>query len=278
MIERDGFYFLPILPPAMREQLERLPSDKSTWPPEFRNEYKRLRSDFTAAKGEFIEWMRKDRDSRMNKTAKLIGSFIVDRLNFDTGRCDPSHQFIADELNIGLRTVERTIPKIGLSGWFEIKRRGRTTTNFYVLRVGKAKVNALLDATLMLRDRRIEARQYRLKSFTEPTKMAGHSASEPVAVAGHEPAEMAGHEPPLWGGKPLKGTSEGEHLNKISCSESREVTYVPATESESKIPVDEVAFGPWIRQNIPDPTKYREAYQLLRDRKMTPEILRGMAA
>ena len=98
MIKADGFYRIPILPKELGEEIKDMP--RKEWPAETRKEYDRLHREFTASKAEFIEWMRKDRDSRMNKTAKLILSYLIDRLNFDTGRCDPSHQTIADELFI----------------------------------------------------------------------------------------------------------------------------------------------------------------------------------
>jgi len=44
------------------------------------------------------------------------------------------------------------------------------------------------------------------------------------------------------------------------------------------LPIDESEFGRWIRANIPDPTFHREALRLLRERKMTPDDLRRMAA
>lgn len=71
----------------------------------------------------------------------------------------------------------------------------------------------------------------------------------------------------------MNRTFEDEPLKEGSCSESREVTY-----PREDIPSRESDFGIWIRSNIPDPTKHREALRLLRERKMTPEILRRMAA
>jgi len=44
------------------------------------------------------------------------------------------------------------------------------------------------------------------------------------------------------------------------------------------IPSEESMFNAWISRNIPDRTYHREAYRLLRERKMTPEVLRRMAA
>lgn len=217
----DGFYWIPILPRELADLIKDRP--RSNWPTEIEAEYRRLHAEFTASKAEFIEWLRKDRDSRMNKTAKLITSFMIDRLNFDTGRCDPSHQFIADELFLSLRTVERTIPRIAASGWIDVTRRGKTTTNFYRFRVAVAKVNALLDLTMDLKDRRLEARARRLR-WSDPTKVADHSAGDPTKVADHEPTNMAGHEPTEMTGKPLNRTFEEEPLNEGIGSEGEGYT------------------------------------------------------
>src|SRR6218665_2904643 len=140
MIQRDGFYWLPILSSDLRKQVERLREDGKPWPAGFKKEYDQLRSGFTKSKAEYKSWVRKDRDSRMNKTAKLVLAFIIDCLNFESGRCDPGQQVIADELGIGLSTVERSIRRIADAQWMEVTRRGKTTTNFYRFRVPVSKV------------------------------------------------------------------------------------------------------------------------------------------
>ncbi|WP_037446880.1 helix-turn-helix domain-containing protein [Sinorhizobium fredii] len=260
MIVEDGYYSIPILPREIASRLK----DKPEWPAELRNEYKRLHAEFTASKAEFSMWVRRDRDSRMNRTAKTILLLILDCLNFDTGRCDPGHQFIADELGVSVRTVERTIPRIAASGWLSITRRGKTTTNFYRPSVPTQKVAAILDYADGLREQRSEERERR-RQLGDPTKMADHSASDPTMVRIHDPTELAG--------KPMNRTFEEEPLKESSCSEGREDTY-----PRESIPTDETQFGPWVKANIHDPTQRREALRLLRERKMTPEILRRMAA
>jgi hypothetical protein len=272
MIERGGFYWIPTLPGDMRERLENLKDNREVWPADFKTDYDRLRSDFTRSKAEFISWMRKDRDSRMNRTGKLVLAFVIDCLNFETGRCDPGQQFIGDELGIGLSTVERAIKRIADADWMEVTRRGKTTTNFYRFRVPVSKVNALLDLTTDLRERRIEARALRLQ-LSDPSKVRDHQTPDPARMTAHDPSEMTAHDPSEMTGKHMNRTPEGEHLNKISLSEVREDTY-----PRESIPTEECDFGLWIRLNIPDPTKHRDALRLLRERKMTPEALRRMAA
>ena len=175
-----------------------------------------------------------------------------------------------------VRTVERTVPRIAAADWIEITRRGKTTTNFYRFRVPVARVNKLLDVTTELRDRRIDARNQRLAMRSDPTKVAGHSPSDPTKMADHEPTKVSGHDPTEMTGKPMKGTSEGEPLNKNGAMSGKPL--VGTYTRETEIPSDEARFGPWIRMNIPDQAFHREALRLLRERKMTPEILRRLAA
>lgn len=265
----DGFYTIPLLPADIAAQLKQ----KDEWPKDLQEDYRRLRSEFTAAKAEFASWVRRDRHSLMNRTAKTILLHIIECLNFDTGRCDPGHQYLADELGISVRTIERTIPRIAKSGWISVQRRGKTSTNFYTLRVPCEKIHAILEYTDHLRDLRKEEREKRLLALSDPTKLADHSQSDPTFVRSHEPTKLADHDPTKLAGKPMKRTFEGEPLNNSSCSEGREDTY-----PRESIPTEECDFGIWIRLNIPDPTKHRDALRLLRERKMTPEALRRLAA
>ncbi|MCA0342871.1 MAG: hypothetical protein LCH99_24475 [Proteobacteria bacterium] len=274
MIERDGFYWIPLLPAEMREELEKLPAKKADWPADFRAEYQRRAAEFTAAVSTFRKWVRKDRHSDMTSSAKQMVYFLLDSLNFETGRCDPSHQAIADELGLCVRTVERMSQRIRC--WVEVTRRGKTTTNFYRLRVSVAKVADLVEYSDSLREQRAEDRQRRRRFFphqSEPTSVSGHSGGEPTFARGHEPTSVSGHEPTSVSGKHKKRTYEGEHKNEDSLSDMQEGTY-----PREDIPSDTNLFSRWIEDHIPDRSQHREAYRLLRERKMTPEILRRMAA
>ncbi|MBD8555531.1 helix-turn-helix domain-containing protein [Rhizobium sp. CFBP 8762] len=281
MIQANGFYLMPTLPRELAGHLKAMPRDKQAWPEDFRKAYDLCHSEFWQAKKEFSTWIRKDRDSRMNRTAKAILLLILDCLNCDTGRCDPSHQFIADEIGISVRTVERTIPRIVASQWLFVLRRGRTTTNFYRICAPVSKVNHILDYSTTLKERRTEEREerrYHHGRLSDPTKMADHSHHEPTKMADHEPTKMAGHEPTQMAGKHMKRTWEDEHGNKGSCSEGSEGTYTHVRTRNESIPDDEAAFSRWINAHIPDRTRHREALKLLRERRMTPEDLRRLAA
>ena len=210
MIEPDehGYLWIPVLPADFAAQTNGLSESKVE---EARAIYRR---EFNSAIAQFRRWIRRDRDKSLNKTAKEITYYLLDCLNFDTGRCDPSYQTIADEVDCSVRTVERLVPKIAKSGWFDVKRRGKTCTNYYVFRVASSKVSFIDEAADAKRDYRKEEwmkrKEFRRHAQSEPTEMAGHSDSEPTTERSHEPTEMAGHEPTPVTGKLNKGTYEGE--------------------------------------------------------------------
>lgn len=273
MREHDGFYFIPLLPCDMRERLLRLPPNKKQWPRDFADRYSRLRADFTASKAAFIAMARKDRDRRMTRTAKVLLSYLVDCVNFDTGRCDPSQQTIADEIGVCVKTVERVVKQIVAAGWLDVSRRGKTSTNFYRLRVAAGKVAAIEEDSSARREVRRAGAKHRLRPESDQTSMSDHTADDPTRMSDHEQTSMSGHEQTSMSDKPLKGTSEAEPLNENKITEAREGTY-----TGEGIPSEESEFRSWISSNIPDRTQHREAYRLLRERKMTPELWRRMAA
>jgi hypothetical protein len=281
----DGHYWLPILPKDIAEQIDALPpgirDDRAKWPKELREEYKRLHAYFTRSKAEFLSWLRKDRDSRMTATAKEITRFLVESLNFDTGRCDPSHQLIADELGYSVRTVERLVPRIAESGWMAVTRRGKTSTNFYRFRVATAKVNALLDLSETLRERRKNDREERRRQFlmrrSDPTRMADHSTSDPTTMADHEPTSMTGHEPTRMSGKPLNRTLGEEPLNEAQGSEGEgdalhaghHESLKPFTPPEDDADVEEMVMS-WL-EGCP-PRIVLQLFDHLRNRLMTGDF------
>ncbi|WP_274626549.1 hypothetical protein [Arvimicrobium flavum] len=230
MRTEGGFYWIPIMPRALAEKTN---GPRVDWPKDVEAEYNRLHTQFTASKAEFSSWVRKDRDGRMTANAKLILIFLVESLNFNTGRCDPAHQTIADELELGLRTVQRLMPQIAASGWIEVIRRGKTTSNFYRLRVPCEKVHSILDRVDGLRERRREEREDRRRRMSEPPVVADHPDSEPPFERSHEPPVVADHEPPVVADKPLKRTPEEEPLNYSKGSEGEGYTLRAREDVES---------------------------------------------
>ena len=71
-------------------------------------------------------------------------------------------------------------------------------------------------------------------------------------------------------------------LNEYPDTSAPEVKDYPIRAREDDhgalIPTNPDTFGSWVRKNIPDPNKHRDALRLLRERRMTPEILRRFAA
>ena len=234
MRQADGFYWIPIMPKAL---VDRTKGPRVEWSKETETEYRRLHAEFTASKAEFMSWVRKDRDSKMVANAKLILIFLIDSLNFDTGRCDPAHQTIADELELGLRTVQRLMPQIAASGWLDVIRRGKTTSNFYRLRVPCEKVHGILDRVDGLRERRKVESEDLSRRMCEPPVVAYHSDSEPPFESSHEPPVVAYHEPPVVADKPLKRTPEEEPLNYSRGSEGDGYT-LRARGEEKQLPYD----------------------------------------
>ena len=268
MLDGD-FYWIPILPPEMRRKMNALPMDKRRWPKDFRDRYQALHREFTAAKGEFIRFARRDKDRKMSARAKNALAYLVDCLNFDTGRCDPSQQTIADEIGCHVSTVERVMRRLIDAGWLAASRRGATNTNFYQLRVTKTKIDAIAEDSEARRDLRRSSRRWK----SDPAKMTDHQQNHPAEMRDHEPAKMTDHDPAKMRDKPLNRTSEGEPLNENKNNHVQEGTY-----TREGIPSDDRLFSRWIEDNIPDRSHHREAYRLLREQKMTPELWRRMAA
>ena len=172
------------------------------------------RSDFVKAKAQFMNWVRQDRDPLMNKTAKLIGAYLIECVNFDTGRCFPSHETIADHIGSSVRTVERTIPRLIEAGWISIRRVRRNAPTFYRFNAPPAKVKRIEECTIALkanRDARREERRYprlieheitpeQVAEFLKPTPMSGRPQFEPTLLTGPDPT--------LSTGEHLKGTPE----------------------------------------------------------------------
>lgn len=239
VIEHDGLLWVPVLDKEFLDALAGAGFDlkrRKDWSQEIAEDYGRRRARFTKAKAEYASWIRKDRDSRMTLTAKTVAITMLECLNFDTGRCDPSHQFIADELGLSRRQIERIVPQIKAAGWIGIKRRGCKETNAYAFCVKPEKVAAILDYSDSLRERRREEREERKLaafSMSDPTPMSDQSWSDPTSMRSPDPTSMSDLDPTPMSDKPLKGTSEGEPLNYSKGSDIEGYT-VRAREEEQE--------------------------------------------
>jgi len=143
---------IPILPRDFDERTKDLSDD----------ERKVLRAEaqrqFVKAKAEWTRFVRKDRTPGLTRTAKLIAIYLIDCLNFETGRCFPSHEAIADELGINEKTVSRSMKAIVAAGWVSLRRARRNLPTFYFFHAPEEKVKRILDMDDALRESR-EARR-----------------------------------------------------------------------------------------------------------------------
>lgn len=201
MIHRGDFYWIPILPKEMRGQPKG-------------SDYKRLRAAFTPAKEEFIKWAFRDRHRFMNKAAKAVLSYLVGCLNFDTGRCDPSQETIAEELGMGVRSVGRAIKSLADAGWLAVSRRGLTTTNFYRLRVPAARIEEIKHDLAERKSLRLALRQEVETEHFDGSLAPDETAVQQSEMASQDKPDLADQEKPKMADKPMNRTSEIEPLNE----------------------------------------------------------------
>ena len=242
---------------------------------------KKYQDEFFASRDQLISWIRRDKDSRMKgRYTKAIAVFVIERVNFETGQCNPSYQFIADEIGCSVRTVEREMPRIEDAGWCRSVRISRTMSKFYVWTAPDHKVKFLDEEKVAKQQARENARierKHRIYQKFEPTDVSARPQFEPTDVSGHEPTGEAAREP-----TDVSGKHTNEHHNGNTqydgLSEGREGTYTHARTRETPIPNNPSVFGVWVRLNIPDHRNHNEALALLRAGKMTLEELRRLSA
>lgn len=192
------FIYLPILPADFDVETKRMtPQERTALE-------KRLQANFVKMKAQLQTWIRQDRDSRMNPTAKLIAAHMLERVNFKTGRCYPSNQSVADDLGKSVRTVERTIPLIVDAGWMSRTRIRRNMPYVYQFHAPEWKVKLIDEEVIARREHRSAARADRYRSFQEgeanrrrqrardPTEMAGQPQFDPTIMAAPDPTVVAG--------------------------------------------------------------------------------------
>ncbi|MDJ1632508.1 helix-turn-helix domain-containing protein [Rhizobium rhizogenes] len=196
---------------------------------------------------------------------------LMQHINARTRDAHPSLERIAAQVGVSRDTVMRSLTRMcdpeGGRHWISRSRADRTQPYTYAFIT--VRLTAVVDGKIDREDRAREvAMEKKRKRFevaaVQPREVANDTG---VEVANGEVFEVAAVQP-----KHL----HNNYLNRTpydSCSEGREDTY-----TREHIPIEEIDFTLWIRRNIPDPTHHREALRLLRERKMTPEILRSMAA
>lgn len=146
---------LPVLPPNFDELTKHL--SKQARDAEFRQR----RTAFNSACSRLEKWIRQDRRPQMTATAKLIAAFLVNSVNFETGRCNPSHETIADHVGISVRHVRRLIPQIAKAGWITYRRAAHNRPTFYTLHAPQDIVAGIEERAELLREERFRRRSNR---------------------------------------------------------------------------------------------------------------------
>ncbi|WP_037462030.1 hypothetical protein [Sinorhizobium fredii] len=210
-------------------------------------------------------------DERLHDIDFRVAFRVMQHINARSRDAHPSLERLAAQLGVHRDTVKRSLGRMcdpnGGRHWLNRTRTNRTATYFYSFVTDR--LNSVFDGKLDREEKARESAQERKRNKLEVARVHPRDVAP---VHSHEVAAMHSHEVARVHPKHLPEN----YLNRTpsdSCSEGGEDTY-----PRESIPTDETQFGPWVRAKIPDPTKRREALRLLRERKMTPEILRRMAA
>ena len=199
---------------------------------------------------------------------------LMQHVNGRTRDAHPSIERLAAQLGVSRDTVMRSLARIsdpeGGRKWINRSRADRTQPYFYTFVTDR--LSGVIDGKIDREDRAREVSQERKRKRHEVAILQHREVAD---LPSPEVADLPSREVATLQHKHLRenyliGTPE----DSIHEEEPLKDTYT----RETGIPLDEADFGPWIRRNIPDQTRHREALRLLRERKMTPEILRRMAA
>lgn len=197
----------------------------------------------------------------IERSAYIEVKWRYDGLN--NGRIGLGCRELADEINMSRNTADRALDVLAEKGFivkskasaFNVKNRAVTEW-----RLTEYKC----DVTGELASKEFMRWEPAKKPQSHPRDTQSHPRDTPLPKMG----EMIGH-------SVTHGTVRPK--SPVSQSHPRD-TYRYTIGSDGVIPTEDRDFSQWVRLNIPDPTQHREALRLLRERKMTPEILRRMAA
>ncbi|MCF3638722.1 helix-turn-helix domain-containing protein [Rhizobium sp. TRM95111] len=224
---------------------------------------------FTSWKLDIIDAM--SCDAQLDDIDFRVAFRMMQHVNAKTRDAHPSLERLAAQLGVHRDTVMRSLNRMcdpnGGRQWLSRRRNSRIESYCYSFVTDR--LNAVIDGKLQREDQARETAQQRRRQRLEVAR------KQPRDVAPLQSPEVANVQSPEVAPLQPKHLTEN-YLNRTpsdSCSDGREVTY-----PRGIIPSNESDFGSWISRNIPDPTKHREALRLLHERKMTPEVLRRMAA
>jgi hypothetical protein len=71
------------------------------------------------------------RDDRLTGSFRIVGAELASRLSFSSGVAEADQLFLEKELGLSLRTVKMAVKALQLTGYFEVVRPGRRSSNRY---------------------------------------------------------------------------------------------------------------------------------------------------
>src|SRR5262245_23039768 len=81
----------------------------------------------------------------LEPSEKLVLLALANRLNGETGRCDPSLSCLEKDTGLSRATVARTLIQLSDCGWIEREKRGTATTVYRLLTSGTMRVVSSCD-------------------------------------------------------------------------------------------------------------------------------------
>lgn len=224
---------------------------------------------FTSWKLEIIDAM--SCDTALQDIDVRVAFRLMQHVNARTRDAHPSLERLAAQIGVSRDTVMRSLARMcdpnGGRHWLNRTRADRTQPYIYTFVTNRlnAVVDGKLDREERAREAAIEKKRRRFEvARVQPREVANDTVFE---VANGEVFEVARVQPKHL----LKNNLNGTPI--YPGTDGREGTYTRET-----IPTDERDFNSWISRNIPDRRRHREAYRLLCEQQMTPEILGRMAA
>lgn len=177
-------------------------------------------------------------------------------------------------LNCSNRPADRALATLLDRGFIKISQRGSFEWKGAKGKQARATTYILTEHPIDLPTRSAMPPTKDFMKWQPAQKKTRGDESTPFGCADHpiEAPMRCGDHPIGVTSSPDEGGFEG--LNGVT----RAPPYSLPDTVADPIPTDEVMFNAWISRNIPDRTQHREAYRLLRERKMSPEVLRRMAA
>lgn len=131
---------------------------------------------------------------------------LLQHANSRTKLIMPAQARVAKLLGSSTKAVERAVKELITGGWIEVTRTNRQRSNHY--QFVEAKRMAMID----LRQSREDEWEV-IRRRSDQTEVRGQELPDQTQVSPREQTEVSVPDQTEVGGKHLKGTPEGEHLN-----------------------------------------------------------------